>query len=262
MRDNDVVESRSVVGFPPATALREDARGTATLTTQITSMTLTVVAQRTRANPGARVRENPEALRRQQPGPTSLKPLREVADVMAVNVPRFNRKFATTKTNPNRRMCIGTGQSGAFQRSCAPARYPRMRTDRGGDRSTASLARRSGRRHPQELIPPILTPTYDRPKQAAPTRHRGTAPAASASGCTQSMRGMLGVVAAPMGIIVSAIARSPCSRTCELPTRPTPFRPKSELTHTTHRRPRPTSELHRDRHRSGAPSPQPRPISR
>jgi hypothetical protein len=148
MRDNDVVESRSVTGTPPATPVRETTDSTATLATEITSMTLTVVAQRARANPGARVREGPEALRRGQPGPTSLKPLREVADVMAVGVPRFNGKFATAKANPNRRMCIGTGQGSAFQRSCAPARYPRMRTDRGGDWSTASLARRSGRRHP------------------------------------------------------------------------------------------------------------------
>src|SRR6478735_8656165 len=117
MRDNDVVESPGIADIPPATALREVARGTATLTTEITSMTLTVVAQRTRANPGARVRENPEAPRCGQPGPTSLRPVREIAGVMAVGVPRFNRKFATAKANPNRRMCIGTGQGGAFQRS-------------------------------------------------------------------------------------------------------------------------------------------------
>jgi len=168
MRDNDVVESRSVTGIPPATPLREVASGTATLATQITSMALTVVAQRARANPGARVRESPEALRCEQPGPTSLKPLREVADVMAVGVPRFNGKFATAKTNPDRRMCIGTGQGGAFQRSCAPARYPRLRTDRGGDWSTASLARRSGHRHPQELMHPSLHSHTTDPSRLSP----------------------------------------------------------------------------------------------
>ncbi|KAF0957587.1 hypothetical protein MLGJGCBP_02971 [Rhodococcus sp. T7] len=173
MRDNNVVEGCGVTGIPPATPLREATDSTATLATEITSMTLTVVAQRARANPGARVRECPDAVRCGQPGPTSLIPVREVADVMAVGVPRFNGKFATVKTNPDRRMCFGTGQGGAFQRSCAPARYPRMRTDRGGDCCTASLARRSGRRHPQELMPPILASTYDRPDQTAPARQTG-----------------------------------------------------------------------------------------
>jgi hypothetical protein len=86
MRDNNVVEDPGVTGIPPATPRREGTSGTATLTTEITSMTLTVVAQRTRADPGARVRESPEALRRGQPGPTLLTPVREVAHVVVVGV--------------------------------------------------------------------------------------------------------------------------------------------------------------------------------
>ena len=86
MRDNSVVEDCGVTGIPPATPRREGTRGTATLTPEITSMTRTVVAQRTRADPGARVRESPEALRRGQPGPTLLTPVGEIADVVVVGV--------------------------------------------------------------------------------------------------------------------------------------------------------------------------------
>lgn len=102
MRDNNVIESRSVVGIPPATPLLEATSGTATLTTEVTRTPLAVVAERARADPRARVRERPEAVRRGQPGPITLKPVREVADLVAVGVPRFNGEFATAKTNPNR----------------------------------------------------------------------------------------------------------------------------------------------------------------
>lgn len=61
---------------------------------------------------------------------------------MTTCVLRFGSKFAASETYPERGVGIGTGQ-GKASGDKAPARYPRLRTDRGRGVSTESRGLRS-----------------------------------------------------------------------------------------------------------------------
>ena len=69
--------------------------------------------------------------------------LGEIADGVIGRVLRFGGKIAACESNRQRTMGIGAGQGKASKGLGAPARYPRMRTDRGRGLSTESRALRS-----------------------------------------------------------------------------------------------------------------------
>jgi hypothetical protein len=54
----------------------------------------------------------------------------------------FRSELAASEPDPQRTVGICAGQGGASRGLHAPARYPRMRTDRGDGVSTESLALR------------------------------------------------------------------------------------------------------------------------
>jgi hypothetical protein len=101
----------------------------------------TRVAHPAGADVGAGVMEPPLAVGRRQPAlPFRRRSVGEIADDMIGCMLRFGGEIAAGNLNPERSVGVGARQGGASRGLSAPARYPRMRTDRGCGVSTESRA--------------------------------------------------------------------------------------------------------------------------
>ena len=114
-----------------------------TLIAVLLAVLWTAVAHPAGADISPGVAETPVAVGRWQPAlPCGGWSLWEIADGVIGRVLRFGGEIAPGELNPAWTVSIGAGQGEASRGLDAPARYPRMRTDRGCGVSTESRALR------------------------------------------------------------------------------------------------------------------------
>lgn len=170
MRRDKVIERINASTLPAVQSMRQFRCRTAALASKVAAVSRTVVAQRAATDRRSGPPERPTAVAGQVIKPAAHgRAFREVADTVAVIVISFDTQVAAGQTNPQRGMCIGTGQGSAFRGSCAPARYPRLRTDRGTIRCTAPSACIKRRIRPSRVMPPSMTRAVDPSDAGAPT---------------------------------------------------------------------------------------------